>query len=74
MIKYILYIVFSFICLGLSGCVVETVNYDSGYSNDYVYSVGYYNTRPYWGNNYYYYGYPGYPYSYWGSYDYMSFY
>lgn len=29
--------------------------YDPGYSNDYVYSVGYYNNRPYWGNNYYYY-------------------
>lgn len=29
--------------------------YDPGYSNDYVYSVGYYNNRPYWGNNYYFY-------------------
>jgi hypothetical protein len=42
------------------------VVYDPGYSNDYVYSVGYYNNRPYWGNKYYYYntgyiaGTPGY--------------
>ncbi len=54
--------------LMLTGCAVDTVGvntvvYDPGYSNDYVYSVGYYNTRPYWGNNYYYIGYPGY---YWG--------
>ncbi len=27
------------------------VVYNPGYSNDYVYSVGYYNNRPYWGNN-----------------------
>lgn len=60
----------------LSGCAttVDTMVYqpayatvyDPGYSNDYVYSVGYYNNRPYWGNNYYYYntgyvwGTPGY--------------
>jgi hypothetical protein len=60
----------------LGGCVtaVDTVAYqpayatvyDPGYSNNYVYSVGYYTNRPYWGNNYYYYntgntwGYPGY--------------
>ena len=31
------------------------VVYSPGYSNSYVYSVGYYNNRPYWGNNYYYY-------------------
>lgn len=43
------------------------VVYDPGYSNDYVYSVGYYNNRPYWGNNYYYYntGYYG-DNGYWG--------
>ena len=52
--------------LMLAGCTVDTVGvdtvvYDPGYSNDYVYSVGYYNNRPYWGNNYYpaYYGYGG---------------
>lgn len=54
----------------LSGCTVETVAvdtvaYDPGYSNDYVYSVGYYSNRPYWGNNYYYSSYWG-PYGYWG--------
>ena len=58
----------------LTGCAtVETVSvgnvvYDPGYSNDYVYSVGYYNNRPYWGNNYYYYT-TGYNYGtngYWG--------
>jgi hypothetical protein len=57
----------------LSGCTVDnagvdTVVYDPGYSNDYVYSVGYYSNRPYWGNNYYYsvnYGYD-WPYGYWG--------
>ncbi|BCA93979.1 hypothetical protein TUM19329_03400 [Legionella antarctica] len=52
----------------ITGCAantgVNTVIYDPAYSNDYVYSVGYYNTRPYWGNNYYYIGYPGY---YWGN-------
>lgn len=43
------------------------VVYDPGYSNDYVYSVGYYNNRPYWGNKYYYYntGYVWGP-GYWG--------
>lgn len=40
--------------------------YDPGYSNDYVYSVGYYNNRPYWGNNYYHYGYGVGNYGYWG--------
>jgi hypothetical protein len=58
--------------LMLTGCVTETVVvdsavYDPGFSNDYVYSVGYYNNRPYWGNNYYYY--PAYysgPNGYWG--------
>lgn len=44
---------------------VDTVVYNPGYSNDYVYSVGYYNNRPYWGNNYYYAASPGYIYS-WG--------
>jgi hypothetical protein len=42
----------------LTGCGVDRVRadnvvYQPGYSNDYVYSVGYYNNRPYWGNNYY---------------------
>lgn len=51
--------------LFLAGCTadvvtVDTVAYDPGYSNNYVYSVGYYNNRPYWGNNYYSYYYPGY--------------
>lgn len=55
-----------------TGCAVETVSYDSGYSNDYVYSVGYYENRPYWGNNYYYYGYGVRPYGYWGTYEYYS--
>lgn len=55
----------------LSGCVTETVAvdtvvYDPGYSNDYVYSVGYYNNRPYWGNNYYYSSYWEDDYGYWG--------
>ena len=54
--------------LMLTGCTndnvgVNTVVYNPGYSNDYVYSVGYYGTRPYWGSNYYYIGYPG---DYWG--------
>jgi hypothetical protein len=31
----------------------EPVVYDPGYSNDYVYSVGFYTNRPFWGNNYY---------------------
>ncbi len=42
----------------MSSCgtvLVDNAVYDPGYSNDYVYSVGYYNNRPYWGNNYYYY-------------------
>lgn len=67
--------------LASCGTVVDTVGvstvtydpgyavvYDPGYSNDYVYSVGYYNNRPYWGNNYYYYN-TGYPWGnngYWG--------
>lgn len=55
----------------LSGCAVETVSvvdtvaYDPGYTNDYVYSVGYYNNRPYWRNNYYYS-------SYWDNYGYWG--
>lgn len=42
------------------------VVYNPGYSNDYVYSVGYYNNRPYWGNNYYYLGNVGGLNGYWG--------
>jgi hypothetical protein len=54
-----------------TGCTVDTVAvntvaYDPGYSNDYVYSVGYYNNRPYWGNNYYYPGYNWGANGYWG--------
>lgn len=40
----------------MSTASLDTVVYNPGYSNDYVYSVGYYNNRPYWGNNYYSYG------------------
>ncbi|KGP63087.1 hypothetical protein EP47_04665 [Legionella norrlandica] len=51
----------------VDGVAVEEVSYDSGYSNDYVYSVGYYSNRPYWGNNYYYStSFVG-PYGYWGA-------
>lgn len=50
----------------LNGCVATHSAYDPGYSNDYVYSVGYYNNRPYWGNNYYHYGYAIGNYGYWG--------
>lgn len=57
--------------LFLEGCTinavaVDNVVYDPGYSNDYVYSVGYYNNRPYWGNNYYYSSYWENNYGYWG--------
>lgn len=45
---------------------VDTVAYDPGYTNDYVYSVGYYNNRPYWGNNFYYSNYNWGPTGYWG--------
>lgn len=47
-------------CCTVDRVGVDTVAYDPGYTNDYVYSVGYYNNRPYWGNNYYYVGSPGY--------------
>ena len=58
----------------LSGCgvdavsynTVDTVVYDPGYSSDYVYSVGYFNNRPYWGNNYHYFGYGSRRYGSWG--------
>lgn len=42
-------------CTTVEGVAVDNVVYDPGYSNDYVYSVGYYNNRPYWGNHYYFY-------------------
>lgn len=64
--KLVLAVLVSAPVLLLSGCAVETVAYDPGYSNDYVYSVGYYNNRPYWGNNYYHYGYGVGTYGYWG--------
>ncbi|WED42665.1 hypothetical protein [Legionella cardiaca] len=39
--------------LFLSGCyVTSSTNYYPGYTNDYVYSVGYYGYRPYWGSRY----------------------
>ncbi|KTD13563.1 hypothetical protein [Legionella hackeliae] len=38
----------------LSSCTVTTTNYvPAGYTNDYVYSVGYYGYRPYWGTRAY---------------------
>ena len=66
--KLIVAITVSAPMLLLAGCAVNTVGvdtvvYDPGYSNNYVYSVGYYNNRPYWGNNYYS---PGYSYG-WGN-------
>lgn len=58
----------------LSGCglnVYDSVAYDPGYTNDYVYSVGYHYNEPYWGNNYYYYSGCGVRRcGYWGSYYY----
>lgn len=68
--KLLVAVVVSAPMLLLGGCTikavaVDTVAYDPGYSNDYVYSVGYYNNRPWWGNNYYYAGYWGN--SYWGN-------
>lgn len=55
----------------LTGCTVDTVGvdtvvYDPGYSNDYVYSVGYYGNQPYWGNSYYPASYYGLYNGYWG--------
>jgi hypothetical protein len=50
----------------VTSCAVESVAYDPGYSSDYVYSMSYYNNRPYWGNNYYHYGYGVGNYGYWG--------
>lgn len=65
--KLIIAITVSAPLLILTGCTadtvgVDTVVYEPGYSNDYVYSVGYYKNRPYWGNNYYSVGYPTYGY------------
>ncbi|HHF7345693.1 TPA: hypothetical protein ACPSKE_001503 [Legionella feeleii] len=48
--------------LFLMGCAPTTV-YSPGYNNDYVYSVGYYNYRPYYWNKPLYWGRP----YYWGS-------
>lgn len=67
----IIFLVIGVPLLFLTGCTVDTVAvdtvvYDPGYSNDYVYSVGYYNNRPYWGNNYYYSSYWENNYGYWG--------
>lgn len=76
--KFIFSIILGALFLALSGCVVETVSYDPGYRSNYVYSVGYYNSNPYWANNYNYYGYTdytgysGYPYGYWGNYEYFG--
>ncbi|MDI9819357.1 MULTISPECIES: hypothetical protein [unclassified Legionella] len=38
--------------LFLSSCTVTRTAYHPGYTNDYVYSVGYYGYRPYWGSRY----------------------
>ncbi|HRD69392.1 MAG TPA: hypothetical protein PK657_04550 [Legionella sp.] len=69
--KVLVAVVLSAPLLMLTGCgmdavAVNNVVYDPGYSNDYVYSVGYYNNRPYWGNNYYYTGYNWGTGGYWG--------
>ncbi|KTD17667.1 hypothetical protein [Legionella jordanis] len=37
----------------LSSCAMTTATTYPGYTNDYVYSVGYYGYRPYWGTRYY---------------------
>lgn len=37
----------------LDGCTVVQSPYSPAYNSDYVYSVGYYGFRPYWGNRYY---------------------
>ncbi|KTC66802.1 hypothetical protein Lbir_3104 [Legionella birminghamensis] len=38
----------------LSGCTVSQTTYTTpAYTRDYVYSVGYYGYRPYWGGSYY---------------------
>ncbi len=40
--------------LWLSGCTVSQTTYTTpSYNQDYVYSVGYYGYRPYWGGSYY---------------------
>ncbi|ASQ47257.1 hypothetical protein [Legionella clemsonensis] len=46
----------------LSSCTVTTANYyPAGYRNDFIYSVGYYGYRPYWGTRAYTgYRWPGY--------------
>lgn len=77
--KLIIALIVSVPMLLLTGCTTSTVTYydtvayDPGYSNDYVYSVGYYNNRPYWGNNYYYTGYGLGNYGYWGGYDNLTY-
>lgn len=37
----------------MSGCTVTQSAYSPAYNSDYVYSVGYYGFRPYWGNRFY---------------------
>jgi hypothetical protein len=37
----------------LSGCAVDTVSYNDGYVGENVYTAGYYDSSPYWGNTYY---------------------
>jgi hypothetical protein len=37
----------------LTSCVMTSARYAPGYTNDYVYSVGYYGYRPYWGSRFY---------------------
>ena len=36
----------------LTNCAPNTTIYYPGYANDYVYSIGYYGYRPYWGGRY----------------------
>lgn len=36
----------------LTSCMTEGPTYYPGYANDYVYSIGYYGYRPYWGTRY----------------------
>ncbi|KTD20998.1 Uncharacterised protein [Legionella lansingensis] len=37
----------------LTSCSVTTASYSPRYGNDFVYSVGYYGYRPYWGTPYF---------------------
>ena len=63
--KWLCLLVISAPLVVLSGCGFQTVYYEPSYGTDYVYSVGYYNTRPC--NTNYYVGYGVGNYGYWGS-------